>query len=187
MIHVRDRQHHAAACRVAPELGDGKAARCDSECPTAVAIRTLDAERRDAVSTCEKCWSDAGLAEFLTGADHTTDYRRLIAERVGALACTPEQQAGPDATKCAACGHVRGSRTAHQHTGECMACHRENRPSAFRVGARVVYRPAHGPAEEGTVTSVNEAFVFVCYGLPGSASKATAPTDLERVGQKVAP
>lgn len=131
-------------------------------------------------------WADAQFETQATGEEDA--YHRLLRERrKRGEVCTPEQQAGPDATKCAACGPVRGSRTAHQHTGECMACHRENRPAAFRVGERVVYRPAVGPAEEGTVTSVNDRFVFVCYGLPGSTSKATAPHMLERVNIPRAP
>lgn len=68
----------------------------------------------------------------------------------------------------------------------CEGCHALSRedcacPKPFSVGDRVVYRPAFGPAEEGTVTSVNDAFVFVCYGLPGSTSKATRREDLEHI------
>lgn len=55
------------------------------------------------------------------------------------------------------------------------------RTSDFKPDDRVVYRPRHGEPEEGTVTSVGGRFVFVCYGLPGSTSKATAPEDLEHV------
>lgn len=62
---------------------------------------------------------------------------------------------------------------------EC-ACDREQ-PLAFAAGDRVVYRPRYGPAEEGTVTSANDSHVFVCYGLPGSTSKATKRADLEHV------
>lgn len=55
--------------------------------------------------------------------------------------------------------------------------------SRFKPGDRVVYRPAHHPsdAEEGTVTSVGERYVFVCYGLPGSTAQATDPVDLQLV------
>lgn len=53
----------------------------------------------------------------------------------------------------------------------------------FRVGDRVVYRAHPGaPPEEGTVTSVGERYVFVCYGVPGATSRATRPEDLELVG-----
>ena len=53
----------------------------------------------------------------------------------------------------------------------------------FRPGQSVVYRPrGGGKSEDGTVTSVTERWVFVCYGLPGSTSKATDPADLEIVG-----
>ena len=54
----------------------------------------------------------------------------------------------------------------------------------FEAGDRVVYRPAHEPnlpGEEGTVTSKNDRFVFVCYGLPGSTSQATDPRDLVKL------
>ena len=52
----------------------------------------------------------------------------------------------------------------------------------FQVGDRVVYRdPFTREPEEGTVTSTNARFVFVCYGLPGSTSQATDPDDLEHV------
>lgn len=48
----------------------------------------------------------------------------------------------------------------------------------FKPGDRVVYRPER---EEGTVTSVNKHWVFVCYGLPGDTSQATDPRDLDFV------
>ena len=51
----------------------------------------------------------------------------------------------------------------------------------FSVGQRVVYRDSFTKiTEEGTVTSINNKYVFVCYGLPGSTSKATLPEDLEK-------
>jgi len=68
-----------------------------------------------------------------------------------------------------------------EHDPRCQECHEEQcvcGEEPFQPGDRVVYRPASGPAEEGTVTSVNDSFVFVCYGLPGSTSKATARADL---------
>jgi hypothetical protein len=42
------------------------------------------------------------------------------------------------------------------------------------IGDGVVYRPAHGDAEEGTITSVNDRFVFVRYGSRRT-SAATEP------------
>ena len=42
------------------------------------------------------------------------------------------------------------------------------------VGDGVVYRPSHGVAEEGTITSVNDRFVFVRYGSRRT-SAATEP------------
>jgi Fe2+ or Zn2+ uptake regulation protein len=47
-----------------------------------------------------------------------------------------------------------------------------------KVGQRVVYRTVHALPEEGTITSVNGHFAFVCYGLPGSTPKATSPDRL---------
>lgn len=64
------------------------------------------------MSACEKCWGDAHRGSQFSIAE---EYERLIAARAAAP-CTPEEQAGPDATVCPACG----KRTAHQHTGQCM-------------------------------------------------------------------
>lgn len=60
------------------------------------------------MSACEACWRTAG-----GDPDY---YRTLLRERN----CTPEDQAGPEATVCVLCGR----RTVHQHTGECMFCGR---------------------------------------------------------------
>lgn len=59
------------------------------------------------MSACEKCWADAG--------GDSDEYRRLIEVREP---CTPEQQAGLDASECPDCNRL----AIHQHTGECMAC-----------------------------------------------------------------
>lgn len=56
------------------------------------------------MSSCEKCWSDAG--------GDGDRYRNLL---LGA-SCTPEQQAGPYARECPWCSRM----TLHQHTGEPM-------------------------------------------------------------------
>jgi ribosomal protein L35AE/L33A len=46
------------------------------------------------------------------------------------------------------------------------------------IGRRVTYRPyPEGAVEEGTITSVGGAYVFVRYGAD-VASKATNPQDL---------
>jgi len=55
--------------------------------------------------TCEKCWSDA--------RGDLAMYEKLLDTR---LPCTPEEQAGPDAKRCPACGRM----TLHQHCGKCM-------------------------------------------------------------------
>lgn len=62
------------------------------------------------MSTCEKCWRDAG--------GNSDRYHELIKTRV----CTPEEQAGPDAGMCTRCGR----KTLHQFTGECMAEEQED-------------------------------------------------------------
>jgi hypothetical protein len=46
------------------------------------------------------------------------------------------------------------------------------------VGAAVVYAPAHGPREDGVITSIGLAFVHVLYRGDAN-SKATDPADLE--------
>jgi len=66
------------------------------------------------MSACEKCWSDAHKEPQFSVAE---EYARLIEERKD-NPCTPEEQAGLDATDCRSCGR----RAVHQHTGECMAC-----------------------------------------------------------------
>ena len=45
------------------------------------------------------------------------------------------------------------------------------------IGDGVIYRPAHGDPEEGTITSVNDRFVFVRYGTRRT-SAATEPAAL---------
>lgn len=58
------------------------------------------------MSSCEKCWRDS------RGADN---YSELLKSRRGDP-CTPEEQAGPDASECSLCKRM----VIHQHTGECM-------------------------------------------------------------------
>ena len=66
--------------------------------------------------SCEKCWGDAYykyrfVDPFKSQAEH---YQELIKERD----CTPEEQAGSDATGCAECKRV----AVHQIIKQCMAC-----------------------------------------------------------------
>ena len=62
------------------------------------------------MSACEKCWTDAG--------GDAGKYASLLAEREAAgTVCSPEQQAGRDATDCPGCGR----RAIHRYTGECTA------------------------------------------------------------------
>ncbi len=66
------------------------------------------------MSTCEKCWNDAGLAaqasSLLTQAEY---YSILLKERKN-TPCTPEQQAGVDAKTCPKCGRKTVSNHDHQ-------------------------------------------------------------------------
>ncbi len=55
---------------------------------------------------CEKCWRES------RDTDH---YHELLKAREDSP-CTPEEQAGPDASQCPKCGQI----TLHQHTKECM-------------------------------------------------------------------
>jgi hypothetical protein len=64
------------------------------------------------MSSCEKCWSDAHRGPQV---DTVEEYHRLIEER-REHPCTPEEQAGPDALLCSACGRL----TLHQWTRQCM-------------------------------------------------------------------
>ena len=64
------------------------------------------------MSSCEKCWRDAHVGPYTCVAD---EYRRLIEERQRDP-CTPEEQAGPDATTCPTCNR----KTLHQWTKEPM-------------------------------------------------------------------
>jgi len=56
--------------------------------------------------SCEKCWRDAG--------GNPDEYQRLIKSRT----CTPEEQAGLDATECPKCKRM----AVHESVGFCMAC-----------------------------------------------------------------
>jgi hypothetical protein len=58
------------------------------------------------MSTCEKCWRDSRREE---------NYKEVLDSRKD-HPCTPEEQAGPDASECPLCKR----KVCHQHTGECM-------------------------------------------------------------------
>ncbi len=64
------------------------------------------------MSSCEKCWRDA---HHEPGDCVPDAYARLMLERKS-NPCTPEEQAGTDASRCPKCKRM----TLHQHTGECM-------------------------------------------------------------------
>ena len=61
------------------------------------------------MASCEKCWSEAG--------GDANRYHELLLSRENAP-CSLEEQAGPDASVCPACG----SRTVHQYAGHCLLC-----------------------------------------------------------------
>jgi hypothetical protein len=68
------------------------------------------------MSSCEKCWVDCQRMTFdLTKG---RPYSQLLDRRNGIVEreCTPEEQAGPDATECQVCKRS----CCHQRTGECM-------------------------------------------------------------------
>lgn len=63
-------------------------------------------------------------------------------------------------------------------------------PTKDDIGAAVIYAPPHpGPGfarEQGTITSFNEHYVFVRFGL-GSTSQAVMREHLEWLATKVSP
>ncbi len=69
--------------------------------------------------SCEKCWDDSRLDSERGLVEGETAYKRLLRAREAAgVSCTPEQQAGPDATLCEKCDRM----TRHQHCRICMVC-----------------------------------------------------------------
>ncbi len=58
------------------------------------------------MASCEKCWQDSGGDQDV--------YAELIERRN----CSPEEQAGLDATVCPQCGR----KAVHQYVHVCMAC-----------------------------------------------------------------
>lgn len=57
--------------------------------------------------SCERCWANSRVHD---------NYREVLEQNEGL--CTPEEQAGPEATECEYCNR----RTRHQHCGICMNC-----------------------------------------------------------------
>ncbi len=58
------------------------------------------------MSSCEKCWQESRFVD---------SYHELLESRKDSP-CTPEEQAGPNASECPKCKRM----TLHQHTRECM-------------------------------------------------------------------
>ena len=62
--------------------------------------------------SCEKCWADSAYDRYF-GDDQA--YEKLLKKR-NSHTCSPEEQAGPDATKCPRCHRM----TLHQFCHVCM-------------------------------------------------------------------
>jgi ribosomal protein L37E len=67
---------------------------------------------------CEKCWADSRVFDVLSTYGPYA-YSYLVEQRdATGNACTPHEQAGPDATECQRCHRM----TVHQHAKVCMTC-----------------------------------------------------------------
>jgi len=62
------------------------------------------------MAICEKCWTDEAFS-----GNHTVAYEELLKDRSDSP-CTPEQQAGDEATICLDCK----KKTVHQYIKICM-------------------------------------------------------------------
>jgi len=70
------------------------------------------------MASCEKCWGDAYTRTHTNPTKSQAEhYQDLINERKE-NPCTPEQQAGHDATICEKCGR----KAVHQYVRICMNC-----------------------------------------------------------------
>ena len=69
------------------------------------------------MASCEKCWKDS--------RSNPEEYRRLVKQRD----CTPEEQAGEDATECSVCKRI----TVHQYCHICMVCGNEVKKDILKV------------------------------------------------------
>jgi len=79
--------------------------------------------------SCEKCWEDA--------FGNPEKYRELIEERKNDP-CTPEEQAGEDATECPKCKR----KTVHQYAKICMVCGNKELPLTYlcMISSRLINR-----------------------------------------------
>jgi len=73
--------------------------------------------------TCERCHQDSLAIAWERQADPEDIYEHLQTVRIGELACTPEQQAGPEASDCLNCNR----RAVHPADHTCRACHVDQR------------------------------------------------------------
>ena len=74
------------------------------------------------MASCENCWRYASFQSMVSGKLTASIYERIIKERN----CTPEEQAGPGATRCMWCRRRR----VHEVADVCMngACALHGRP-----------------------------------------------------------
>ena len=70
--------------------------------------------------SCEKCWARASAEAKERGGHQADIYCKLVETEH----CTPEEQAGPDATRCPDCHR----KTVHQHAKVCVICGRIEEP-----------------------------------------------------------
>lgn len=64
------------------------------------------------MAACEKCWTQAYNRMLVTGKSQTECYQELIKLNN----CTPEEQAGIDASKCQECNR----KTVNPNAAQCM-------------------------------------------------------------------
>ena len=82
------------------------------------------------MARCEKCWSDARVQAKISRRSVSECYQDLLGTRKD-NPCSPEEQAGPDATECPECNRM----TAHQHCRICMACGYNPEPDGHSLTA----------------------------------------------------
>jgi len=69
--------------------------------------------------SCEKCWKDAGYIAHSKMTSKAEEYYKLVEQRDrDGETCSPEEQAGTEATICPVCER----KTVHQYAKVCMAC-----------------------------------------------------------------
>lgn len=73
------------------------------------------------MASCEKCWMEATeLMKSHPTKTRSEIYYELLESRKDSP-CTPEEQAGLNATECNHCKRM----TVHQYSHHCVICHKE--------------------------------------------------------------